>query len=1371
VDERQVRTTADNGLTTLSASFATDVSDANAKITDGRIAQVTADSALAGVTTTIAADLSNAEADYNAKIVDEKQVRVGDGSSMASTLTALAASVVTADSAALADITDERQVRVTEDSATASTSTALSAALVTDRAAALAGITTANIVRTTEDSALAGVSTTLSAGLKTAEADYNAKVVEEKQARVEDGSAMAGTLTELSAKVSTDAADASAKITDERVVRVLEDSAAAATSTALAASFASGLAMTNAEITSERLVRTTADEALAASQERLKASMDFDSGLDWQFEGGVSGWTAINGTLTYVDGKVTLSSVSQDVQFFSSTLSLTGADYPVVRMRIKRVSGADWQGTLYYATGVRGYTESFRKTIADATVTGEWRILEWDMTALTQGGADWLDSTITNLRFDLAAATGVFDIDWIAVGRAGLAGTSQILEEKQARVTEDSALAGVSTTLSAGLKTAEADYNAKVVEEKQARVEDGSAMAGTLTELSASVITADSVATAGIVAERIIRVTEDSAAAATATALSAEVNEAKAAITTEALVRVSERDAFAGQLNTLEVGIKTKGGSTALNNDPGFANPAAWESTYFESGEYFPLFVTIGDGVAGTTAIRQTPRGGFCHIETVERIAVNPTRTYRLSVYVRNLYAGDTIVYVSATGYTSGNVAITLVGGDGIWTSTTWTQAVYEFGAGTGYPIPPAVLTISLGVMLGYYMDMGDQHELQDIRLTDITDELLIKADATAKVTEEKQVRVTEDSATASSLTGLSAAFTTADATTNSRVTTEQQARATEDSAMAASTTALSARLVTAESVSTAGINTVQLTQVTADSALATAGTELSAALVTEKAASLSRIIDEQTTRVTEDSATASSLTGLSAALTTAGVTNAAAVTTLQQAVVTADSAMASSVTQLSSAVGENKAALEITSQSVDGIRNINMIKSDINGVVTGYGLVSELVDGGEVTSQFVTNVDQFAVTVPVTNVVFRSSKNSYVTGEIVKVPDVTKRLLTCVKAGTRADLTPAVTDDTPLGTKLTDGTVVWQVSSIAPFVVQTIPSTIDGVSIPAGIYMDAAYIREATITGAQIGEEAVDSTHIANLSVDKLTAGTITADDIYLGNTNFTLSAANRRMTISDGTRTRFEASPTGIGIYDANGNAILTSGSGVRTPNGNLVRGLATWTRYGTAWLYEGEFAANDRRSLIIPTLQTLSVDSPQMSLHPGTYTVSFEAFNNVGAPNTSRTLQVDLFPDTLPQATFQITPARTKYTAVFTSNHSDMSDCRMRFFTEVAEAGQLEIYNVKLEVGSVATPWVPHVLDTVGVLNPITSANASTYIASAAIGFAQIKDDIQSTDYVPGSTGWKIAKGGTAEFNTGTFRGTLSAALPPFSSVVGS
>ena len=58
------------------------------------------------------------------------------------------------------------------------------------------------------------------------------------------------------------------------------------------------------------------------------------------------------------------------------------------------------------------------------------------------------------------------------------------------------------------------------------------------------------------------------------------------------------------------------------------------------------------------------------------------------------------------------------------------------------------------------------------------------------------------------------------------------------------------------------------------------------------------------------------------------------------------------------------------------------------------------------------------------------------------------------------------------------------------PFIVQTVPTTINGHVISPGVYLDEAFMRRFVAQSGQIGALAVDDAAIANLSAAKLTAG-----------------------------------------------------------------------------------------------------------------------------------------------------------------------------------------------------------------------------------------------------------------------------------------
>lgn len=62
--------------------------------------------------------------------------------------------------------------------------------------------------------------------------------------------------------------------------------------------------------------------------------------------------------------------------------------------------------------------------------------------------------------------------------------------------------------------------------------------------------------------------------------------------------------------------------------------------------------------------------------------------------------------------------------------------------------------------------------------------------------------------------------------------------------------------------------------------------------------------------------------------------------------------------------------------------------------------------------------------------------------------------------------------------------------SEIVPFYVQTTATTVNGVSVPAGVYMDSAYIGNVTALWARFGTLVADSIQATAISASQLTAG-----------------------------------------------------------------------------------------------------------------------------------------------------------------------------------------------------------------------------------------------------------------------------------------
>ena len=144
---------------------------------------------------------------------------------------------------------------------------------------------------------------------------------------------------------------------------------------------------------------------------------------------------------------------------------------------------------------------------------------------------------------------------------------------------------------------------------------------------------------------------------------------------------------------------------------------------------------------------------------------------------------------------------------------------------------------------------------------------------------------------------------------------------------------------------------------------------------------------------------------------------------------------------------------------SIDGLSASYTIKTDVNGHVAGFGLASTANDSGQIESEFIVNADRFAIG--------RGGSN---------------------------DSAPST-----------------------PFVVQA-TATAD---VPAGVYMDAAFIKNASITAAKISSVDADTITTGTLDVSELIdanaidASLLNLDGVTLKNNNGALGvdqiAANK--------------------------------------------------------------------------------------------------------------------------------------------------------------------------------------------------------------------------------------------------------------------
>ena len=259
-------------------------------------------------------------------------------------------------------------------------------------------------------SAAAAAGSASTAGTKSTEAGQSAAAAQDSR--------IAAEAAYVQAAGAAQAASGSASTADARATAAGQ-SATAANNAATTAGTSAGQAGAYQQQAAQSATNANGSATSAAStlQQVQAVATGFDAAQSWNFDATIESWSASGATQGWEAGSVRLATTSSDPNWLSPPLAIAGINR-LVRARVKRLSGATWDGQLFYSTAQHGYSAQYRGVIPDATVAGEWRVLEWDMGQDGAGGADWLNHTITSIRMDLGAIPGDdFLIDWVTIGR------------------------------------------------------------------------------------------------------------------------------------------------------------------------------------------------------------------------------------------------------------------------------------------------------------------------------------------------------------------------------------------------------------------------------------------------------------------------------------------------------------------------------------------------------------------------------------------------------------------------------------------------------------------------------------------------------------------------------------------------------------------------------------------------------------------------------------------------------------------------------------------------------------------------------------------------------------------------------------------
>jgi len=194
---------------------------------------------------------------------------------------------------------------------------------------------------------------------------------------------------------------------------------------------------------------------------------------------------------------------------------------------------------------------------------------------------------------------------------------------------------------------------------------------------------------------------------------------------------------------------------------------------------------------------------------------------------------------------------------------------------------------------------------------------------------------------------------------------------------------------------------------------------------------------------------------------------------------------------------------------------------------------------------------------------------------------------------------------------------------SDAPFFQINTATTINGVSIPAGTYMKSAFMHDASITNAKIGNLAVDSAKIADASISTAKIALLAVDTAQIA------SAAITNAKINDLNASKITAgtiSADRIGALSITAGKIKVVGTGAVTPGtiGAVAPGDVYSSRLDVAFFVnlDGSLATGESNSF--PTGKhsdsTYSAATKGTRNFIGTNTVSWSASAGESAPSST-------------------------------------------------------------------------------------------------------------------------------------------------------
>lgn len=457
-----------------------------------------------------------------------------------------------------------------------------------------------------------------------------------------------------------------------------------------------------------------------------------------------------------------------------------------------------------------------------------------------------------------------------------------------------------------------------------------------------------------------------------------------------------------------------------------------------------------------------------------------------------------------------------------------------------------------------------------------------------SSITSEQLARASADQSLASDITSLRSDLTVAEgdivanANATSLITTRVTNNEGDISSISADVTTLQADLNLAEGGIVAnGLAVTALdTRVTSAEGIITSHssdiTTLESDVVslqtdtTGNATAITNLDTRVTATETTTTSNATSITSLESDvgdLQTDTSGNATAITGLDTRVTNAEGSIttnATAITGLTTTVSGHTTSIAENLSSIDGVKAQYSVTVNNNGTISGFGLVSDLIDG-EVGSAFAVSADQFYLTGDVNGSLW-NVETRYYEGDVVTFYGRTY-----------------IAKLENIGQEPDNFTDKWDDITSIPFAVYTVDTQVtkngETTTIPAGVYIQDAYIqnlsvgtdiiqgsavttdkienlainnakiKDAAITTAKIGDAQITNAKIFDLNADKITAGTISTSRLNIDGVTLDTNDEGK-LIISEG----------GVGSTEIAENAVSDSATAYTAGNIELTTDYTT-------------------------------------------------------------------------------------------------------------------------------------------------------------------------------------------------------------------